>query len=176
MKLSLDQFQKLALEHTDMLYRVARRLTQDGADAEDLVQETYLRAFRSRESFDLHEFGIRPWLLRIMHNLHVSRVGRERRQPQAVDEVHLEAAPDTPVMEQFNWDAMDQRVVRAVNDLPADYQTVLMLWAVDELSYKEIADALDVPIGTVMSRLFRARKRLSDDLSDLARDQRIIRE
>src|SRR5947207_15440505 len=117
MKPSLDQFQKLALEHTDMLYRVARRITRDTTDAEDLVQETYLRAFRSRESFELEEFGIRPWLLRIMHNLHVSRAGRERRQPQAIDEEHLEAAPDSPLIEAFNWDAMDQRVVRAVNDL-----------------------------------------------------------
>jgi RNA polymerase sigma-70 factor (ECF subfamily) len=180
MKIASDQFEKLALEHTDMLYRIARRLTRNVTAAEDLVQETYLRAFRARESFDLQEFGIRPWLVRIMHNLHVSRAGRERRQPQAIAEDQLEAAAD-PAAESgppagFNWEHMDERLVHAVDDLPAEYQSVLLLWAVDELSYKEISTALDVPMGTVMSRLYRARQKLSEQLGDLARQSRIIRE
>ena len=179
MKLSSDQFEKLALEHLDLLYRIARRLSHDSASAEDLVQETYLRALKGREGFDLQEFGIRPWLVRIMHNLHFSRSERERRQPRNISEEQLDSA-EAPV--EFsaavtcNWDDMDERLVRAVAGLPAEYQSVLMLWAVDELSYKEISIAFDVPIGTVMSRLYRARQRLSDQLSDLARQSGIIRE
>jgi RNA polymerase sigma-70 factor (ECF subfamily) len=176
MKLSPGQFEKLALEHLDMLYRIARRLSRDSSAAEDLVQETYLRAFRARDSFDLQEFGIRPWRIRIMHNLHVSRAGREQRQPRSLEEEHLEAAPDNPTAEGFSWDGLDERLAHALDDLPPEYKTVLMLWAVDQLSYKEIATAIDVPIGTVMSRLYRARQRLSVELQDLGRQQRIIRE
>src|SRR6476620_3409823 len=86
------EFEKLALDQLDTLYRVARRLTRDGERANDLVQETYLRAFRAKDSFQLKEYGIRPWLLRIMQNLHFSRSGRERRQPIAMEDGGLEAA------------------------------------------------------------------------------------
>src|SRR5438552_13499760 len=176
MRLSPEQFEKLALEHMDMLYRIARRLSRDSSAAEDLVQETYLRAFRSRDSFDLHEFGIRPWLVRIMHNLHLSRAGREQRQPQALKDEQLESAAQNPPTEGFSWDGLDERLASALDELPAEYKTVLLLWAVDQLSYKEIATAVDVPIGTVMSRLYRARQKLSVQLQDLGRQQRIIRE
>src|SRR6185437_6355076 len=90
LKPTSEQFEALALEQLDMLYRVARRLTRDAAAAEDLVQETYLRALRGRDSFDLKAHGIRPWLLRIMHNLHVSRGERESRQPAALDQEQLQ--------------------------------------------------------------------------------------
>ena len=172
MKIDRGQFEQLAMEHLDMLYRIARRLTRDEASAEDLVQETYLRALRSYEGFELKEYGIRPWLLRIMHNLHASRYKREKRQPQAIDDEQLQAfaeeSQEAPVGGENLWDGMDQQLVRAVESLPEEYQTVMILWAIDELTYKEIADALDVPIGTVMSRLFRARQRLSEQLRDYA--------
>src|SRR5215212_1465090 len=76
MKLEPKEFDRLALEQIDLLYRVARRLTRDPNRAEDLVQETYLRALRSKESFNLEAFGMKPWLLRILYNLHVSRAQR----------------------------------------------------------------------------------------------------
>jgi len=183
MKLVRDEFEKLALEHIDMLYRIARRLTRDATRAEDLVQETYLRAFRAGEDFDLQAYGIRPWLVRIMHNLHFSRAERERRQPVAVEDVHLESAggastgdPSSAAFEAGSFEGMDERLVRALNELPPEYQTVMILWAVDELSYKEIANACNVPIGTVMSRLHRARQKLSDKLQDFAKKEGIIRE
>lgn len=168
MKLPRQEFQKLALEQLDTLYRVARRLTRDAARAEDLVQETYLRALRAAENFDLQQFGIRPWLVRIMHNLHISRQGREGRQPRAMDTEHLDlsvvsaAGDGFPPINLNSFDAMDEGLVKAMNSLAPEYQSVLLLWAVEELSYKEIADALNVPIGTVMSRLYRARQRLSE--------------
>src|SRR3954452_17423495 len=81
LKLSRDEFEQRALEHLDTLYRIARRLTRDPVRAEDLVQETFLRALRGRDAFRLEAFGMRPWLLRIMHNQHYSQAERERRQP-----------------------------------------------------------------------------------------------
>jgi RNA polymerase sigma-70 factor (ECF subfamily) len=177
MKLDRKQFETLALEHLDMLYRVARRMTRDPHRAEDLVQETYLRAFRSAGEFDLQDYGIRPWLVRILHNLHVSKGLRERRQPTKLDDDHLEAASVAPEsIPAFSWDATDQQLKRAFDALPEEYQTVMQLWAIEDLSYKEIADALDVPLGTVMSRLHRARQRLSEQLKGYATREGIIRE
>jgi RNA polymerase sigma-70 factor (ECF subfamily) len=181
MRIARDEFDRLALEHLDMLYRIARRLTHDAGRAEDLVQETYLRAFRARDDFDLQECGIRPWLVRIMHNLHFSRSQRERRQPVAVDDVHLDGAgPGSTTaslpLDPASLDGMDERLVHAIDELPAEYRTALMLWAVEDFSYKEIAEAVEVPIGTVMSRLHRARAKLSEKLQDFARNEGIIRE
>lgn len=175
------EFEKLALDQMDTLYRVARRLTRDGERANDLVQETYLRAFRAKESFQLKEYGIRPWLLRIMQNLHFSRSGRERRQPIAMEDGGLEAAdldamPETAgVPMPLDIEAMDERLVRALEGLAADYQIVLLMWAVDGLTYKEIAHTLDIPIGTVMSRLHRARQKLSEQLREYAVSEGVIR-
>lgn len=177
MKLEPLQFEKLAMEHLDMLYRVARRMTRDAHRAEDLVQETYLRAFRSAADFDLQEFGIRPWLIRILHNLHVSKGQRDKRQPASMEDEHLETAAvthDAPA--ESTWDGMDQQVKKAFDVLPEEYQEVMQLWAIEELSYKEIADALSVPLGTVMSRLHRARQRLSEQLKEYATREGIIRE
>lgn len=180
MKISRDEFDKLALEHLDMLHRVALRLTHDASKADDLVQDTYERAYRAREDFVLQEYGIRPWLVRIMQNIHFSRRQREKRQPAAMDEAHLEQIekpPDpTGPAGTINFEGMDEQLVKALNEQPQEYQTVLLLWAVEGFSYKEIADATDVPIGTVMSRLYRARAKLAERLQEYAKKERIIRE
>lgn len=180
MKIPRGQFEELALQQLDMLYRIARRLTGDRGQAEDLVQETYLRALRAQERFNLEGYGIRPWLLRIMHNLHMSRLQRDGRQPVAVEEEHLEATgadrPEELPIELESFEAMDERLVKALDQLPGEYQAVLLMWAVEGLTYKEIAEALGVPVGTVMSRLYRARQRLMGQLRDLAVEQRIVRE
>jgi RNA polymerase sigma-70 factor (ECF subfamily) len=186
LKPSREQFEKLALEQLDTLFRIARRLARDPQRAEDLVQETYLRAVRARETFDLQSHGIRPWLLRIMHNVHVSRSEREGRQPASVEDEQLEssaggggsarARATPPPYDQFSFDGMDQQLVRAIEGLAPEYQVVLMLWAVEELSYKEIAAAVGIPIGTVMSRLHRARQKLSEQLRNYAKREGIIRE
>ena len=194
MKLPAEQFEKLALEEMDTLYRVAGRLTRNPERAGDLVQETYLRAFRSRDAFELQEHGIRPWLLRIMRNLHLSKADRDRRQPVAVDGEtldtmnasaprpgdaaatgDLEALGPAPVLP-LDWDSLDERLKAALENLQEEYQMVLLLWAVEDLSYKEIADVLDIPIGTVMSRLHRARQKLSTQLRDYAKQEGMIRD
>jgi RNA polymerase sigma-70 factor, ECF subfamily len=168
------------LEQLDLLYRVARRLSRDLTSAEDLVQETYVRALRARDTFELQSHGIRPWLLRIMHNLHVSRAEREGRQPASIDGEQLDASagshPPAPPWDRGSLEGMDQQLVRAIDALAQEYQVVLMLWAVEELSYKEIAHACDIPIGTVMSRLHRARQKLSEQLRAFAVREGIIRE
>lgn len=181
MKLSHEEFERLAIEQMDMLYRVARRLTRHGAQAEDLVQETYLRAFKAIDQFDCTALGIRPWLLRILHNLYVSRAQHDGKQPVSIAEEQLEnvcvpGAADGLTLDPRSFDRMDEHLVHAIESLAPDYQHVLMLWALEELSYKEIADALSVPVGTVMSRLHRARQRLIILLHDYARSQGLIRE
>ncbi|MGA2230758.1 MAG: sigma-70 family RNA polymerase sigma factor [Tepidisphaeraceae bacterium] len=175
MRLSRDEFQRLAMEQLDTLHRVARRLTGDAGSAEDLVQETFVRALRASGSFDLQQFGIRPWLVRIMHNLHSSRAGRESRAPRAMDTERLDASSGKndgtlPPINPASFDAMDEKLVGALESLPSEYQSVLLLWAVEEFSYKEIAEAMDIPIGTVMSRLHRSRQKLSDLLGGAAPD------
>jgi len=167
------------LEQLDTLYRIARRLVRDTSTAEDLVQETYARALRAWTTFSLESYGIRPWLVRILHNAHLSRSQRETRQPASVDDAQLEASAktNTPLpFEPTSFEGMDQQLKRAVEKLSPEYQVVLLLWSVDELSYKEIAEAVDIPIGTVMSRLYRARQQLSEELHDYAVNEGIIRE
>jgi len=161
MRIPRDEFVRLALAEIDAVDRVARSLVRGSAEADDLVQETYLRALKSCDDFDLQSFGIRPWLLRILHNLHVNRAKREQKQPAATAAEHLDmmaVADSTPMpAEGFN----DVHLGRALDDLPAELRSILILWAVDELSYKEIAEVVGIPIGTVMSRLHRARHRLT---------------
>jgi len=179
MKLPRDQFERLALEQADLLYRVARRLTRQADGASDLVQETFLRAIKSYHTFDLQAHGIRPWLVRIMHNLHFSRSDREKKQPVAMEAAPLEALSPPAPKDNFAFDqgfeGMDERLVKALKQLPEEYQTVLLLWAVEDFSYKDIAEAADVPIGTVMSRLHRARQKLTQSLHDLAVEEGVIR-
>jgi len=177
MKLDRSQFEVLAMEHLDLLHRLAKRMARDAHRAEDLVQETYLRAFRSADDFELQSYGIRPWLIRILHNLNVSGGQKDRRRPVSMADEHLETAAVAPeAMPMANWEGMDQQLKRAFDALPEEYQVVMHLWAIEELSYKEIADSLDVPLGTVMSRLHRARARLSEQLKDYAKREGIIRE
>jgi RNA polymerase sigma-70 factor (ECF subfamily) len=162
MKITPDEFSKLALAELNAVDRVARSLTRDSAEADDLVQETYLRALRAKDQFELKQFGIRPWLMRILHNTHVNRVKRERRRPMPTESEVLESAavspPTPPPATPGTID--DEELKAAMDQLSPDLRTILMLWAIDELSYKEMADVLDVPIGTVMSRIHRARQRL----------------
>lgn len=184
MEIPHDEFEALAMAEMDSLYRVARRLARDQHAAADLVQETFLRALRGRAGFRLQEHGIRPWLLRIMHNLYFTQSRRERRQPTAVEGQALNATaapadegsstdPAEPGVAgasayAVHFDAMDERLVAALNELSQEYQVVLLLWAVEGLSYKEISHVADVPIGTVMSRLYRARQRIGRRLRGFA--------
>jgi RNA polymerase sigma-70 factor (ECF subfamily) len=173
--LSREEFVRLAMAEIDAVDRVAHSLTRDAATAADLVQETYLNALKASGRFELEAYGIRPWLLRILHNVHINRVKRDRREPAGLSGELLEAVvgpdPSAPApSEETGGEGPlvfdDAGLNAALDALPAELRTILILWAVDELSYKQIAEVLSVPIGTVMSRLHRARQRLGQLLAD----------
>ena len=147
-----------------MLHRIALSMTANSTEADDLVQETYYRATRSWETFRLKSHGIRPWLVRIMHNANLDRLSKSKGQTsfneEALATVKDRASAVTEVI-----DKMDDRVAAALERLAPEYRTVLLLWAVDEMAYSDIAASLGIPIGTVMSRLHRARQKLAADLN-----------
>lgn len=160
------------------LYSTALRLSGNKADAEDLVQETYLRAFRSYASFKAGT-NLRAWLFRILTNAHINRYRSRSRRP---DETELNDIEDLYLYKKLHNRAdlgrsaedelmdlfSDSEVVNAVDALPDSYRVAVLLADVEGFSYKEIAEILDIPIGTVMSRLHRGRKSLQRSLYEFA--------
>ena len=170
------RFEEEALDLSDQVYRVARRLVGSREEAEDLVQQTYERAFRSWQSYTPGT-NMRAWLLRILTNLNIDRGRRQQRTPQttSIDEAgdyflynSLEAAtpeenPDEErVLEKLSQDS----IVEALADVPHDFRDTLVLVDIGEFSYADAAQILDIPIGTVMSRLHRGRRILKKNLAD----------
>jgi RNA polymerase sigma factor (sigma-70 family) len=163
----LAGFEELALPLLNSLYNFARWLAHDSNDAEDLVQETYLKALRNFASFQPGT-NFRAWMFRILKNTFLSSCSKlERRMTSAMDSeedgpelaVDMET-PETILMNRSN----SHLVQRAIDDLPVHYREALLLCEVDEMSYQEIAEVLSIPIGTVMSRLARARKSVRESL------------
>jgi RNA polymerase sigma-70 factor (ECF subfamily) len=169
------RFEEEVLELSEQVYRVARRLVSTREEAEDLVQETYARAFRSWRSFTPGT-NLRAWLLRILTNLNIDRGRRQQRAPdtQPLEEGdyflynRLEesgAADDEErVVERLSQD----NVVEALSAVPHDFRDVIVLVDIGEFSYQEAAQILDIPIGTVMSRLHRGRRILKSELAETA--------
>jgi RNA polymerase sigma-70 factor (ECF subfamily) len=159
-------FEDLAMPLFDQLYNFARWLTQDTTEAEDLVQETYAKALRGFSSFQLGT-NFRAWMYRILRNSFLSsRTGL--KTTVAIDEETDEnllpaenATPESILIAQANRQAVQQ----ALADLPVPFREILLLCEVEEMSYQEISETLAIPIGTVMSRLSRARKALRGQLS-----------
>ena len=155
---------------------MALQLSRHPDEASDLVQETYLKALRAAANFEEQGGGIRPWLFKILHNVFYSRVSRQQRGPISVDGFHdqsgSEPQPDDPPpawnLAALDWDHVDQRLKTAIEGLSTEYREVLLLWGVEGLKYRQIAHILDVPIGTVMSRLHRARAILIRELGPVA--------
>jgi RNA polymerase sigma-70 factor (ECF subfamily) len=172
------RFEEEALDLSDQVYRVARRLVGSREEAEDLMQETYARAFRSWRQYQAGT-NLRAWLLRILTNLNIDRGRRQQRTPQtsSLDEAgdyflynKLEASvpeqnPDEErVIERLSQDS----VVDALSDVPHDFRDVVVLVDIGEFSYADAAQILDIPVGTVMSRLHRGRRILKKNLADKA--------
>jgi RNA polymerase sigma-70 factor (ECF subfamily) len=179
MPIPKEQFESELLANLDSLYRIALRLARNPILAEELTQEASYRAIRSMHTYDPAAGGMKPWLVRILRNTFLTRLERESKQPQAVEEQTLEHSKVAPVPAAAGHnftEYLDQELVRALDALPEEYRMVLMLWAIEEFTYQEIADALEVPIGTVMSRLHRARGKLVEQLGDFARKEGILRE
>jgi RNA polymerase sigma-70 factor (ECF subfamily) len=162
----LASFEKAVLPHLDAAYNLARWLTRNDADAEDVVQEAYLRAFRFFGGF--HGEDGRAWLLGIVRNTSYTWMQRNRSPELNMsldDEVH-DVKSDDLNPEALLLRKADAEVLRhAVEELPLEFREVLVLRELDEMSYKQIAAVADLPLGTVMSRLSRARKRLQQILA-----------
>jgi RNA polymerase sigma-70 factor (ECF subfamily) len=177
-----QRFSEMALAEMDSVYRMAMHLSKDPDEAGDLVQETYAKAFGARQSFELRdpEKGLRPWLFKILHNNFYSRKQRQKREPTIADDLgplsvesELDAPPPAWDLEHLDWEQVDERLKHAIDNLAPHYREVLLLWAVEGLKYREVAEVLNLAMGTVMSRLYRARSLLSKELADLARDHGI---
>jgi len=157
----LAGFEELAMPLFDSLYNFARWLVHNSNDAEDLVQETYLKALRSFGSFQPGT-NFRAWIFQILRNTFLTSCSKlERRMTVAMDseEGGPELAVDTETPETILMNRSNSQLVqRAIDDLPVHYRETLLLCEVEEMSYQEIAEILSIPIGTVMSRLARARK------------------
>ena len=164
---ALPRFEELAWPLFDSLYNFARWIAHDADDAEDLVQETYLKALRGFASFQ-RGTNFRAWIFQILRNTFLSSRSKvERRMTVGMDseedgpELAVDTeTPETILMNRFN----SQLVQRAIDDLPVQYRETLLLCEVEEMSYQEIAEILSIPIGTVMSRLARARKAVRESL------------
>jgi RNA polymerase sigma-70 factor (ECF subfamily) len=158
-------FDEEALPHLDALYRVALRLTGDASQAEDLVQDTMLKAYRSWRQYRPGT-NAKGWLLTILRNTFINDYRRRKHEPIAMD---LEAAEphalDRAMQEvdpegSFFSQIVDDKVLEAIDSLPEEFREVLVLSDVEGMRYAEIAETLHIPVGTVKSRLFRARRQL----------------
>ena len=173
-------FAAQAMPLMDSLYSAAMRMTRNAADAEDLVQETYLRAYRGFGGFQ-EGTNLKAWLYRILTNTYINAYRAKQRRPDEtdLDEVEdlylyrrlggLEAARTGRSAEDELMDAFSEAEVKAaIEDLPENFRMAVLLADVEGFAYKEIAEILDIPIGTVMSRLHRGRKALQKALFDYA--------
>ena len=175
-----------SLEHMDALYATALRLTRSPADADDLVQDTFLKVQRFHEHFQPGT-NLRAWLFKILTNTFINKYRRQTRERNVIDGIDQEPVGEG-VMSADSLRALSEpdanalrpifarEIQNALDALPDDYRAIILLADVEELSYKEIADVLGCPIGTVMSRLHRARKLVQKQLVDHARAIGIVAE
>ncbi|MFZ1081897.1 MAG: sigma-70 family RNA polymerase sigma factor [Candidatus Kryptoniota bacterium] len=169
-------FEKEMMPHMAALYNFALRMTGDPDDAKDLVQETYMKAYRF---FDKYEQGTnaKAWLFRIMKNSYINRYRKESKEPDKIDYDDVkdfyasikDAGVDTnDLQEKIFGNLFEDEVAKALQDLPEDFRTVVILCDIEGYTYEEIADFIEIPIGTVRSRLHRGRKMLHSMLRSYA--------
>ena len=175
-----------AMPLMDSLYSSALRMTRNAADAEDLVQETYLKAYRAYERFEAGT-NLKAWMYRILTNTYINAYRKKQRRPDEtdIDDVEdmflyrrLGGAQTATLARSAEDELMDlfgeHEVKVAIEDLPEHYRLPILLADVEGFAYKEIAEILDVPIGTIMSRLHRGRKQLQKRLYSFAEDHRLL--
>lgn len=176
------EFEKEAVPHMDAVYNFALRMTGDEDDADDLVQETFLKAFRF---FDKFEKGTncKAWLFRILKNSYINDYRKHTKEPDKIDYEDVQnfyenIKSDQVEMQHYEQDAftnlLDDEISGAITDLPEDFRTVIILSDIEGFTYEEIADFVDIPVGTVRSRLHRARKMLYTQLYDYAKDKGFV--
>ena len=173
-----ERFEHEALPYLDQLYGAALRMTRNPADAEDLVQETYAKAFAAFASFQ-EGTNLRAWLFRILTNTYINIYRKKQRQPfqAGTDELtdwhlheaesHLSTGLRSAEVEALDH-LVDADIVQALGELPEEFRLAVYLADVEGFSYREIADIMETPVGTVMSRLHRGRSLLRTKLTDYA--------
>ncbi len=177
------EFEAEALPHMDVLYNFALRTTGNEDDARDLLQETFLKAYRF---WDKYEKGtnIRAWLFRIMKNSYINRYRKETKEPDKVDyedienfynTIRAESTDPNDLQQQLYGNLLGDEVSKALQSLPDDFRTVVILCDIEGLTYEEIAEFVECPIGTVRSRLHRGRKLLQAKLFEYAKQQGMIK-
>ncbi len=182
------KFADVAMEHMPSLYTAALRMTRNPADAEDLVQETYLKAYRAYGGFT-EGTNLKAWLYRILTNTYINAYRAKKRRPEESDIDDLEnfylyrrlgglegatagRSAEDEVLDHFT----ESEVKEAIEALPEQFRMAVLLGDVEGFSYKEIAEILDVPIGTVMSRLHRGRRALQKRLYEFGRQRGLVAE
>jgi RNA polymerase sigma-70 factor, ECF subfamily len=183
LQLRYAEFEKEAVPHMDAVYNFALRLTGDEDDADDLVQETYMKAFRF---FDKFEKGTncKAWLYRILKNSFINDYRKTTKEPNKVDYEDVQnfyenIKSDEVETQHYEQDVftnlMDDEISEAITKLPEDFRTAIILSDIEGFTYEEIADFVDVPVGTVRSRLHRARKMLYVQLYDYAKGRGFVK-
>jgi len=181
-----EQFTSDVMQYAPQLFSTALRMTRNRSDAEDLVQETYVKGWRSFHTFE-EGTNLRAWLFRIMTNTYINKYNAKKRKGTevelddveelflykrlgSIDQSQLSSSAEDQMLELFT----DDEVKGALESLPEDFRIPVLLSDVDGFSYKEIAEMLEIPIGTVMSRLHRGRKAMQKMLYEYARERGLI--
>ena len=181
-----EQFTSDAMQYAPQLFSTALRMTRSRSDAEDLVQETYIKGWRSFHTFQ-EGTNLRAWLFRIMTNTYINKYNAQKRKGTevelddveelflykrlgSIDQSQLSSSAEDQMLELFT----DDEVKSALEELPEDFRVPVLLSDVDGFSYKEISEMLEIPIGTVMSRLHRGRKAMQKMLYEYARERGLI--
>lgn len=161
-------FEENLLKHVDSLYNFAYRMTQSREEAEDLVQEASLRGFKAYHRF-VEGTNFKAWLFTILRNIYINDYRRRTREPVKVHYEDVEHFVGLPDMTGAVEEVFSETLQQSMNQMPEELRTVLTLFYVEDLSYKDIAGVMQCPVGTVMSRLFMARQTLKQKMARLAK-------
>lgn len=171
-----EDFEEEIVPHLDAMYNFALRLTSDPSDAEDLVQDTIVKAFRFFSSYEKGT-NAKAWLFRILKNSYINNYRKQSKQPNQVDydevsefyeTIRADRTDTSDLEDKMFRELVDDDISQALDELPEDFRTVVLLCDVEGFTYEEIANMLDVPIGTIRSRLHRGRNLLKAQLKEYA--------
>lgn len=174
-----EDFEEEIIPHLDAMYNFALRLTSDPSDAEDLVQDTIVKAFRFFSSYEKGT-NAKAWLFRILKNSYINNYRKQSKQPNQVDydevstfyeTIRAERTDTSDLEDKMFRDLIDDDISSALEELPEDFRTVVLLCDIEDFTYEEIANMLDVPIGTIRSRLHRGRNLLKAQLMEYAKNR-----